>query len=282
MIWLTWRQQRLETLAAASFLAAVTLLFVLAGRGFSGLVTLVGWLNLAPVLVAVLFAAPLVYELEHRTYRLVWTQSITRRRWLWLKVAGAVAGTMLAALALSLLITWWRAPLDRVDGRLGPNDAFDFEGIVPYAYALFALALVLAIGTISRRLVAAVAGGFAGYLALRLPIQFWARRSFFAPVHFRGTAATPTPHDLAQAWILHSDFVAHTATPSRAVGDACFSQGNFEAVAHCMAKAGFLEDIVYQPASRFWALQGIEAAIFVAAAAALLALTAWWIRRRVT
>jgi hypothetical protein len=280
MIWLTWRQQRLETLAAVSFLGAITLLFVLAGRHFSGVQTVVGWLNLVPVVVAALFAAPLVHELEHGTYRLAWTQSVTRRRWLSAKVAGAVAGTLLAAAALSLLITWWRAPLDRIDGRL-VEDAFDFEGIVPYAYALFAFALVLAIGVISRRLIAAFAGGFAGYLALRLPIQFWARRSFFAPIHFHGSATTLTPPNLARAWILQSDFVVHSARPSRAAGDACFSQGNFETVAHCMAKAGFLEDIVYQPASRFWALQGVEAGIFVAVALGLFALTGWWIRRRV-
>jgi hypothetical protein len=36
----------------------------------------------------------------------------------------------------------------------------------------------------------------------------------------------------------------------------------------------------YQPGSRFWAFQSIESAIFVALAAALLAVAAWSARRR--
>jgi hypothetical protein len=40
-----------------------------------------------------------------------------------------------------------------------------------------------------------------------------------------------------------------------------------------MAKRGFHSQIIYQPATRFWAFQGIEAGIFVVLAAALIALT---------
>jgi hypothetical protein len=38
---------------------------------------------------------------------------------------------------------------------------------------------------------------------------------------------------------------------------------------------------VYQPASRFWVLQGIEAATFAGLAIVLLAVTGWWVRNRV-
>jgi len=316
VIWLTWRQQRLETLAATFILAAIALLLVIIGlrmadvygqlgigaclahdaggsaacevavgafgKRFSGLETLAGWFNLLPALIGILFAAPLVHELEHRTYRLAWTQSITRRRWLTIKIAGAVGGTLLATLVFSLLITWWRGPFDQIGGRLDPNDAFDFEGIVPYAYALFALALVLAIGAVSRRMIAAVAGGFAGFLALRLPLQFWARHSFIAPVRFNGSASTPAPGNLDHSWVLQSNFVSRAAAPRKVDALACFAHQSDAVVAHCMAKLGFVNEITYQPASRFWALQGIEAAIFVAAALALLALTGWWIHHRVT
>ena len=40
--------------------------------------------------------------------------------------------------------------------------------------------------------------------------------------------------------------------------------------------------VVYQPASRFWLLQGIEAAIFGTLALALLSVAVWWIRNRVS
>ena len=39
----------------------------------------------------------------------------------------------------------------------------------------------------------------------------------------------------------------------------------------CLASHGFHTQILYQPASRFWAFQGIEAAIFIMLAAALIA-----------
>jgi len=39
----------------------------------------------------------------------------------------------------------------------------------------------------------------------------------------------------------------------------------------CLVTHGFQQLVVYQPASRFWAFQGIEAAIFVVLAVALLA-----------
>lgn len=39
--------------------------------------------------------------------------------------------------------------------------------------------------------------------------------------------------------------------------------------------------VLYQPSDRFWTFQGIEAAIFVALALALLMLTLWWMRHRI-
>ena len=42
----------------------------------------VGWLNLVPVLLGALIAAPFVLEFERGTFRLAWTQSITADRWL--------------------------------------------------------------------------------------------------------------------------------------------------------------------------------------------------------
>jgi hypothetical protein len=39
--------------------------------------------------------------------------------------------------------------------------------------------------------------------------------------------------------------------------------------------------LLYQPVDRFWMFQGIEAAIFVALALALLVLTLWWMRQRI-
>jgi hypothetical protein len=52
----------------------------------------------------------------------------------------------------------------------------------------------------------------------------------------------------------------------------------------CLTKlaAKYHEAVTYQPASRFWAFQGIETAIFFAVALLLIGLCFWWVRRRLT
>jgi hypothetical protein len=317
VIWLTWRQQRAETIMTGALLAALAVLLILTGRHmaavyhqlhlaacsnsglgsstscgdavgvferrFSSLQTLLGWFNLLPALTGILFAAPVVLELEQGTYRLSWTQSVTRPRWLAAKLAGAIVATLVTTFALTMLITWWRGPLDHLDGRWDSNTAFNFEAIVPYAYALFALALALAVGTVSRRVIVLVGGAFAGFLAVRLPIQMWLRQHYLPPVH-RILDPSLKPPDLTNAWVLQESYSAPAVHPSAALyarSHACFSHGPHSLIAGCLHRLGFLDTITFQPADRYWAFQGIEAAIFVSFAAALFALAAWWVRRRI-
>ena len=49
----------------------------------------------------------------------------------------------------------------------------------------------------------------------------------------------------------------------------------------CLQANGILQVSIYQPASRFWAFQGIESAIFLALTFGLLLLTFWWLKQRV-
>jgi len=58
------------------------------------------------------------------------------------------------------------------------------------------------------------------------------------------------------------------------------TQGNLQAALACMTAHGYRGYLTYQPASRFWAFQGIETGIFVALAAALLGVTFWVLKRR--
>ena len=51
-------------------------------------------------------------------------------------------------------------------------------------------------------------------------------------------------------------------------------------LASCIASAGFRQFTSYQPISRYWAFQSIETAIFLALAAALIALGFAVVRRR--
>ena len=43
----------------------------------------------------------------------------------------------------------------------------------------------------------------------------------------------------------------------------------------CLASHGFRQMVTFQPGTRFWAFQGLEAAVFVVAAAAVIGLVFW-------
>jgi hypothetical protein len=58
------------------------------------------------------------------------------------------------------------------------------------------------------------------------------------------------------------------------------AEGQISATLACMARLGYRSFTTYQPGYRFWPFQFIETGIFVALAAALIALTFLAVRRR--
>src|SRR5262249_39924083 len=119
-------------------------------------------LTILPALAGMFLGAPLVArEVERGAHRLAWTQGISRPRWMLTQVGALVIGTAVLFGAFSVLLMWWRAPLDQVAGDRFAN-GFDLEGAVPVAYALFALALGMAAGVLVRRTVPAMAAAFMG------------------------------------------------------------------------------------------------------------------------
>jgi hypothetical protein len=84
----------------------------------------------------------------------------------------------------------------------------------------------------------------------------------------------------AGAWVLSNQ----TVTPAGAVftgpaTSACLS-GSPRACTAWLASKNLRQLVTFQPASRFWALQWYEAAIFILLAAALAGVCAWRISRR--
>jgi hypothetical protein len=312
VIWVGWRQQRTEAVIAGAILAALALLLLPSGlemasvyhrdrlssclgpnpsescdaairaftSRFESLGNLVGWVTLVPGLIGVLLATPFVLDLEHGTYRLAWTQSITRRRWIAHKLALAIGAAVVAALALTLLMTWWRSPMADVNGRMD-NSVFDSEGTVVVGYVLFALGLALAIGVIWRRAVPALVIAFAGYMVTRIFVDTWLRQHLVAPLSATWSARSMPPANLHHAWVI-------TEGPSDRLGNAVAPSLSFcsraqAAAGHCPAAKHAAEYLhaVYEPASRFWLLQGLETSIFAGVAIALIALAAWWTHERV-
>jgi len=310
VIWFSWRLQRLETALVLAALVPLGLhmasVYSTSGVGsclahggsgcgatvdsfrhrFEHAGAIIPWLNFLPGLIGVLFAAPLVLDFEHGTFRFAWTQSVPRNRWLAIRLAVMCAAALLATFALIQLMTWFRVPLDHVNGRMEPN-VFDFEGIVPYAYTLFALALVLAIGILTRRTVTAAGVGLVAYFALRIGLQTWLRKDYIAPVRKVWPVGLPGPSNVDRAWLFTSgpsDASGHLLSP--VVANRTLALCNNGATKHgdvaCMRAHHIFNLAVYQPASRFWMFQGIETAIFATLATALLATALWWVRNRVS
>jgi hypothetical protein len=319
MTWLAWRQQRTEALLIALAIALLAALLIPIGihmanvydadnvgacvtsdseacntllmtfqERFHGITSLFNWLQLLPGILGALLAAPLVLELEQGTYRLAWTQSITRRRWLLTKLAILAAGLVVASALLTALLTWWRQPLDELQGRFEEN-AFSFEGVVPYAYILFGAALALAAGVVLRRVAASFAIALVGFFAMRFFVTDRLRPHFMDPV-VKLLKQPPSPRSLHDAWVLNGPSLvdSHGNRPSRELVEQCVApgvkplSGPVKVGSDCFEKLGLFNRIEYHPASRFWTFQWIEAAIFFGAAAALAAFSAWWILKRVS
>ncbi|MGH3201032.1 MAG: hypothetical protein ACRDOA_08055 [Streptosporangiaceae bacterium] len=73
-----------------------------------------GIILLAPAVVGLFWGAPLIArELETGTAALAWNQSVTRTRWLAVKLALAGLTAMAVTEALSLMQTWWAVPISQ-------------------------------------------------------------------------------------------------------------------------------------------------------------------------
>lgn len=308
MIWVGWREQRTETLIAVAILAGVALLLVPTGIAmahaynhdgiaaclgaqrsvgcgdavrsfqdrFNQISNLLGWLTLLPGIVGVLLAAPFIAQFESGGYRLDWTQSITRRRWIAGKLGLSVGVAVLISLAFIALVTWWRTPLVHLNGRM-ETSVFDSEGIVAVSYTLFALAIALAVGVVWRRAVAALVLAFMTYFAARLFVDAWLRQHLTPPLSVTWPARKDEVAALQHAWVISehpSDRFGNAIVPH--IG-AC-PGGN---VKRCFAAhaPGYIH-AVYEPASRFWSMQLVEFGLFAGVAVALIAFSAWWVDRR--
>jgi hypothetical protein len=313
MTWLTWRQHRAEAYVLAALFALLTPVLVISGIGLAsayqrlGAAACVGhanlpsceaiyraldapyaaisnalpWpVNLFPALLAMFVGAPLVArEFEHGTFRLAWTQSVTRLRWLATKLGLVLGGCLLASLALSLLLTWWYTPYAQLLGKFIPA-FFNLEGAAPIARMIFAFALALCAGAALRRTVPAMALTLFIYLASGLFIQIALRPNYLPPITLTGTNAL-APHN-QDDWLLDAgvrDAAHHSVNPIQ-VTLACGSDGP-EATS-CIHAHGWTEFLTYQPADRYWLFQGFEAGAYLLLAAALVALTIWIVRRRLS
>jgi hypothetical protein len=320
MIWVTWRQHRGEAIAVV--LVGLVLAAAIIGTGlqmhsafdaqgvaaclaspqppscsggvveaykqqFAMYLSLYQWLNLVPLVLGMFVGAPLVArEVERGTHLLAWTQGVTRGRWISTKVILLAAAAVLAGAAYTLLMTWWRQPMDAIDGSGMRPDAFDLEGIVPLGYFLAALAIGITAGTLIRRTIPAMGVAIVAFLTLRFGTIAFLRPNFMPQLTGSAAFGSPSVSAASSGWVLNDNLVNASGQLFNGrfpIEQICpGSIGTKEGVNACLAQHGIVESITYQPASRFWAFQAIELALFTGVAVALLCLTVWWVRRRIS
>ena len=350
MIWLTWRQLRTGAVTVAAALAALAAVLALTGPGlahdYSAAIAAcagpggpcsavarffdhnqMAWLAVTalvlvlPALVGAFWGAPLVSrELEAGTHRLAWCQSITRTRWLAVKLGVTGLAAAAAAGLCSLAVTWWAGPLDRSGdmARIEPL-VFAARGIVPAAYAAFAVALGATAGLLIRRPLPAMAVTLVLFVAAQIAMPILVRPHLLSPTrstvaisvadvdrftfgadHVLRVDASAAPRG---AWVLSSHAVDPSGRPVSpitiaAASGPCARPGspggpadsppeatdpnNDPLVTGCLAelqRLGYRVESTYHPGGRFWAFQWYEAGIYTLAALGLAAVCFWRIRR---
>ena len=153
MIWLTWRQFRVQSIVVAVVLVGFAVALGLTGPNLAHLYATSGLgacqapqdcstmatafldqmkadavypllyvvgavsMLLFPALIGAFWGAPLITrEVEAHTLRLVWFQGVTPTRWTAMKLGllGLVSGV--SSGLLSLMVTWWADPIEKAGG----------------------------------------------------------------------------------------------------------------------------------------------------------------------
>jgi hypothetical protein len=316
MTWVMWRQHSNQVYFAAAALGGFVILLLVTGQQMAAqyqsarltcaqtrtcgdlstltlgspiMFTLVTLTVAAPGLLGVFWGAPLVArELETGTSQFVWMQTVTRKHWLAVKVGWALLAAAVCVGALAAVVTWWSGPENAIhQGRFGLNQ-FPIQGIVPVGYALFAVALGIAAGTLLRRTVPAVAVTVGVFTAVRLLVDNFVRPHYQTPLTVVGAVGHPTGGPEGAAWVLSSTITNPAGQPVQgvplaqapAVCRALIGQVDPSRYFACMGDHGFHNILTYQPANRYWTFQGIETGIFLTLAAALIAVTFLILQRR--
>ncbi len=308
MTWLVWRQHRTDALFALGALAVFVLVAALTGVHMAGtyhaalhscaatgscdsvgdhlfsgdgaIIDLINLTVIVPVLIGVFWGAPLLArEVEQGTHKLIWTQTVTRRRWLAGNVVAILAAATFIGVALTVTVTWWSRTFDLIGHNRFQPGHFDVQGIVPVAYALFGATLGLAAGALLRRTLAALAATVGVMVALRVIVVNYVRPHYVTAVTKLVSLTAASSGVDGSSWPLHTHIVdskginvTDNGNLVAAMPNACrrlIGPGRV-GVESCLDRYGYRMQIMYQPANRFWTFQVIESGIFVALAVVLV------------
>jgi ABC-type transport system involved in multi-copper enzyme maturation permease subunit len=266
-----------------------------------------------PGLIGMFWGAPLAArEFETGTFRLAWTQGITRTRWLAAKLAIAGAAAIAAGELFTLMVHWWASPIHKANPGYTEFTSGSFHtGIAPVGYAAFAFALGVSAGLLIRHTLPAMAVTIAIFTAVIIVFPSWVRPHLIPPVQTTSTLSLASIENMPGvgafnghlslvpgsaaappgAWVISSsqlttpDGRASSSEPAGPCGPPSPAPAGPPSPAAAQACNDYIESlhlrqtVTYQPASRYWAFQWVETAVYLAVALALAGFCFWWINR---
>jgi ABC-type transport system involved in multi-copper enzyme maturation permease subunit len=237
-----------------------------------------------PVLIGMFIGAPLLSrEFESGTFRFVWTQGMGRVRLLSSKLLLLGTVIILVTAVLGLLISWWCTPFNAIGlSSHWQRGQFDISAITLPAWTLLSLALGVCVGTLTRRVLAAMAIGAALTAGLILSVFVWldlrlldlgarvsqvtasqTSRPQYGAIHQYASPneAGPKGSWLVNGWLTNASGHRLSIAQSNAIVNHAYSLDKSpykNGVMVWLTQHHFQDWVRYQPASRYWIIQAIE------------------------
>jgi ABC-type transport system involved in multi-copper enzyme maturation permease subunit len=274
---------------------------------FAGLVILL----VLPAIIGAFWGAPLVArELEAGTYRLAWSQDVTRTRWIAVKLGLVGLATVATAALVSLLFSWWSGPINAAGGfpdnlsqftRMAPP-MFQAQGIAPAAWAALAFVLGVLAGIVVRRTIAAMAITIVVIALVQVLWPHYVRPHLLSAARATAPVTTqsltsmlvsnsgavsvavnqPGTLYLPGAWVVSNTSLTPSGRTFVLPDVRVCTAGSPQQCEAWIAGHHLTQVVDYQPAGSFWALQRNETLLLLALTAGLGGVATWRVRRVLT
>jgi hypothetical protein len=318
MFWLTWRQHRWQIIGIAAVLIAYCGYLAYAGLDaqkilhgcsfyseapisqsctdaensvldkYSLVQEILIFGNLLPVLAGMFWGAPLIArEVEQGTYRLAFMQTVTRRRWLAVKL-GVLAGTAaFFGSIIGVVVPWTLRQFEPLMATrpFGNDQASGQAGAVSAAIWIFALLFGATAGLLLRRAMTAVAVSMA-LLPLAIVGLVFLRPHYLPPVttvvggnEMISDSGGFEKND-ARGLVINLSYQTPDGQKltSETAGKWCADPQNTFPSPKCLNGKGLKQIIVYHPLSQYPWFQLVETALLLTLSGAAVL----FIRRRIT
>jgi len=129
-----------------------------------------------PLVLGLFLGSPMFSrEYEEGTNKLVWTQSVSRRRWLTVKLLWVIVFAALYGLAISLLASWWARTTNSINQSRFDTGQFDVQGIMPLVYSVFFTTIGFTMSAWFRKSILAIGITLGLFIVFQASVGEWVR-----------------------------------------------------------------------------------------------------------